>query len=81
MILAKTIAGAICRTADQDEVLDIGAEREADAALHVVGATGRIRLDRDVAHIVGQIGIVAAAAGHDVGAAAAVQVCWRRCCR
>ena len=68
------IAGAVDRgDAGEVEILDIGAEREADRAPDDVDAARRAGLDHHVADIVDDIGIAAVAAGHGVGAGAAVE--------
>ena len=59
------------------QVLDVGAERVADAALHRVGALRR-PLGDHVAGRVDHVGVVAGAADHGVVAGAAAR---GRCCR
>ena len=58
--------------AGQRQVLDVGAERVADAALHGVGALPG-SLGDHVAGRVDHIGVVAGAADHGVVAGAAVE--------
>src|SRR6185295_19089410 len=66
------VAGAVDRrAAGQGQVLEIGAEGEGDRAVHRVGASGG-SLDRLVAAIVDDVFVIAGAAVHRVGAAAAV---------
>ena len=68
------IAGAVDRVdAGEVEIVDIGAEREADRAADDVDAAGGAALDHDVADIVDDIAVAAVAAGHGVGAEAAVE--------
>ena len=67
------VAGAVdVAAAGQGQVLDIGAERVADRRLHGVGALAD-EFRRQVAGIVDDVGIVADAAHHGVGAGATIE--------
>ena len=62
----------IAAEAGQGQVLELGAQRPAEARLDRVGAAGG-ELGHDVAGTVDDIGVVAGAAGHRVVAGAAVE--------
>ena len=67
------VAGAVdVGAAGQGQVVDIGAEREADRRLHRVGAFVE-RLGHHVADVVDHVGVVAGAADQRVRASAAVE--------
>ena len=71
--VVERVAGAVdVAAAGQRQVLDIGAERVADRRLHRVGAFAE-RLGHHVAGVVDDVGVVAGAAAHRVGAGAAVE--------
>ena len=71
--VGERIAGAVdVGAAGQGQVLDIGAERVGDRRLHRVGALVE-RLRHHVAGIVDDVGVVAGAADHRVGAGPAVK--------
>ncbi|CAF0856079.1 unnamed protein product [Rotaria sp. Silwood1] len=71
-LVGLAVAGAVdVGGAGEDEVLDIGAQREADAAAHEVRALAH-RFGHRVAGVVDEVGVVARAAGHLVGTGAAV---------
>ena len=85
--VVEPVAGAVdVAAAGQGEVLDIGGERVADRRPHRVDAFADGFRD-DVADVVDDIGVVAEAADHAVGAGAAVErvvagaAGERRCCR
>src|SRR5690606_33821318 len=71
-LVVGSIAGAAARAVQQDEVFDIGRQRVAGkrGADRVVAFAGI--LGHHVAGIVDDIGVVASAASHAVGAAATV---------
>ena len=72
-MLAERVAGAVDRRrAGQRQVLDVGAERVGDGALDRVGAFAGALGDH-VAGVVDDVGVVAGAAAHRVGAGAAVE--------
>ena len=70
----KAVAGAVDRTrAGENELLDIGAEREADRTGHLVHAAPGAGLDHLVEDIVDDIAVVPQPALHGVGAYAAIE--------
>src|SRR5262249_9221914 len=64
-------AGEIAR-AGENQILDAGAEREADGTVDRVDA-GASGLVHEIAGVIDPIGVVTGAAAHGVGAAAAVE--------
>jgi hypothetical protein len=74
--VVERVAGAVdLEAGEQLQVLDVGAERVGDGALDRVGAAGQAghALRHGVALVVDEVEIVAGAAGHLVGAGAALQ--------
>src|SRR4029453_14843119 len=72
--VGQVVAGAVDRVeAGQGQILDVRGETEGDRALHQVGAAAGDGLEDDVERIVDDIGVVAEAAVHRVGAGLAVE--------
>ena len=72
-VVVEAVAGAIERSAHQLEVLDIGGEGEADHADNGVLRALVEQFGHHVAGLVDEIGVVAGATAHRVGAREAVQ--------
>ena len=73
-VVAATPCGGDRGGRGDDDVLDLGAQPKVEAAVHthrVVAAAGQF--DDGVARVVDHVGVVASAAGHRVGAQAAIK--------